>query len=164
MTSTLSLAFLVYMLSFVLRSRALLSLPPSMPGALGPHQRGCPALLCAARDAASKKASKTGAPKLQRLERIVANRGVGSRKEVASLFKQGLVRVAGEVVRSGADKYPQDTLVEIEGYGDVNAVPLLAVFHKPTGVISSMRDDWGRASLEELQVRRSPSHKPNHNP
>lgn len=99
------------------------------------------------------KAPKPGAPaKLMRLERIVANRGVGSRKEVSQLFRAGRVLVNGKAVLSGADKYPMDTEVEIEGYGTVSSVPLLALYHKPTGIVSTMRDDWGRASLEELSL------------
>ena len=98
-------------------------------------------------------ARRAAAPdKLQRLERIIANRGVGSRKEVAALFKQGRVRVNGKVVLSGADRYPMSTAVDIEGLGAVDRVPLLAVYNKPVGVVSTMRDDWGRLSLSELQL------------
>lgn len=68
------------------------------------------------------------------------------------MFRQGRVLVNGQAVLSGADKYPTDTEVEIDGYGTVSSVPLLALFHKPAGVVSTMRDDWGRASLEELAL------------
>jgi hypothetical protein len=53
--------------------------------------------------------------KLQRLERIISNRGVGSRNDVAKLFKQGRVSIKGKTVRSGADKYSTDVDVEIDG-------------------------------------------------
>ena len=93
-----------------------------------------------------------GGDKLQRIERIIANRGVGSRKEVAQLIRAGRVKVGGKVILSGADRFPLSTAVEIDGMGDVVGVPLLAVYHKPVGVVSTMADNWNRASLSELQL------------
>lgn len=116
----------------------------------GPISRA--ALLSTIPNGGGDGAKQKAGGKLQRLERIVANRGVGSRKEVSALFRQGRVRVGGKVVLSGADRYPLNTAVEIVGYGSVDRVPLLAAYHKPTGVVSTMRDDWGRVSLAELQL------------
>jgi 16S rRNA U516 pseudouridylate synthase RsuA-like enzyme len=53
--------------------------------------------------------------KLMRLERIIANRGVGSRNDVAKLLKQGRVSINGKVVRSGASKYDVNTVIAIDG-------------------------------------------------
>ena len=89
--------------------------------------------------------------KQQRLERIISNRGVGSRNDVSKLFKQGRVSIDGKVIRSGADKYSTDVIVEIDGQS-ISGVPLLAIFHKPTGVHSTMKDNWGRQGLEELAL------------
>ena len=97
-------------------------------------------------------AAGTGGDKLQRIERIIANRGVGSRKEVAQLIRAGRVKVGGKVILSGADRFPLSTAVDIEGMGEVVGVPLLAVYHKPVGVVSTMADNWNRASLSELQL------------
>jgi len=97
------------------------------------------------------RATAKGDGPLQRLERIVANRGVGTRTEVQKLFKAGRVSVGGKVVRSGADKYPVTVAVQIDGV-DVTGVPLLAVYFKPLGVHSTMRDNWNRQSLEELAL------------
>ena len=85
--------------------------------------------------------------KQQRLERIISNRGVGSRNDVSKLFRQGRVSIDGKVIRSGADKYSTDVTVEIDGQSII-AIPLLAVFHKPTGMHSTMKDNWGRQGLE----------------
>jgi 23S rRNA pseudouridine2605 synthase len=47
----------------------------------------------------------------QRLERILSNAGVGSRREVAALFKRGRIRVNGAVVRSGGALFdPQELM------------------------------------------------------
>ena len=87
----------------------------------------------------------------QRLERIISNRGVGSRNDVAKLFKAGRVSIDGKVIKSGAEKYPIDVTVEIDGEC-VTGVPLLAVYYKPLGVHSTMKDNWNRQSLEELSL------------
>jgi 16S rRNA U516 pseudouridylate synthase RsuA-like enzyme len=57
------------------------------------------------------------------------------------------VAIEGKTVRSGADKYPTDVTIEIDG-DVVSAIPLLALYHKPVGVHSTMRDNWSRLSLE----------------
>jgi RNA-binding protein YlmH len=51
----------------------------------------------------------------QRLDRIVSNRGVGSRSEVSKLLKQGKVKVNGKVQKSSSTKFSKDVIVEIEG-------------------------------------------------
>lgn len=69
----------------------------------------------------------------QRLERIISNRGIGSRSEVSKLLKQGRISVNGKIVKNGtlflwiyflnykinsflgAEKYAIDVAVEIDG-------------------------------------------------
>jgi 23S rRNA pseudouridine2605 synthase len=113
-------------------------------------------LQCAIRTSSSKsqrieKQNSNGKP--QRIERIIANRGIGSRKQAASIIKAGKVSVNGVVVRSGAQKCSLDANIFIEGIGHVVSAPLLAAFHKPTGMISTMSDNWGRSSLAELEAK-----------
>lgn len=56
------------------------------------------------------------ASSILRLERILANRGVGSRSEVGILIKQGRVRtVEGKVIRSASERYPDDTHFLVNG-------------------------------------------------
>ena len=51
----------------------------------------------------------SGRAPLQRVERIISNRGAGSRSEVSRLIAQGRVKdAAGKVIRSGAHKLPVD--------------------------------------------------------
>jgi 16S rRNA U516 pseudouridylate synthase RsuA-like enzyme len=85
---------------------------------------------------------------LQRIERIISNRGVGSRSEVSKLLKQGRVTVNGKIERSSSNKYYEDVIIEIDGEPIQGATPLLAIFHKPVGILSSVGDPWGRPNLE----------------
>jgi uncharacterized protein YdcH (DUF465 family) len=99
----------------------------------------------------SPKISQRSNAKEQRIERILANRGVGTRSEVSKLFKQQRVSVKGKVVLSGADKYPTDTVIEIDN-DPIHPTPILALYHKPVGIHSTMSDPWGRSNLEDLSL------------
>jgi 23S rRNA pseudouridine2605 synthase len=84
-----------------------------------------------------------------RLERILSNRGQGSRSEVAVLVRQGRVRVDGKVVKSSSGKFPSDAHVTVDG-AEVNQTPLLMAYYKPLNILSSMGDPKGRPSLKEV--------------
>lgn len=69
---------------------------------------------------------------LQRIDRILSNRNLGSRKDVTSLFRQGRVKVQGKAVRSGAEKFPVNTLLSIDGRTVAPVrYPFLSVLTRP---------------------------------
>ena len=55
------------------------------------------------------------------------------------------------MVRSGAERFPIDVIVEVNGV-ESHGIPLLAVYHKPVGVHCTMRDPWGRECLDKLHL------------
>ena len=59
--------------------------------------------------------------------------------------------VNGKVVRSGASKFPVDAMIEVDGVG-TQETPLLAIYHKPVGVLSTMKDEWNRECLKDIHV------------
>jgi len=97
----------------------------------------------------SLKGSSSDKVPSQRLERIISNRGIGSRNDVAKLLKQGRISINGKIVYSGSDKYPNDIILEVDGI-ESKPIPLLAIYYKPVGIHSVMRDPWGRGNLAEL--------------
>lgn len=84
-----------------------------------------------------------------RLDRLLATRGVGSRKDVKRLVRKGRVTVDGAVVRDVALKVAPDAVVCVEGEAVV-ALPAIAIFHKPAGVVSTLRDNQGRRCLADV--------------
>jgi 23S rRNA pseudouridine2605 synthase len=98
--------------------------------------------------AASAKKGNSKPPSL-RLERVLSNRGHGSRSEVAVLVRQGRVRVENKVMKSPSEKIPANASITVDGV-EVGAVPLLMAYHKPLNVLSSMGDPMGRPSLKEV--------------
>ena len=102
--------------------------------------------LSAARGCRALTMSADGTHPLVRLDKLLAERGCGSRKDVERLCRKGLVEVDGEAVKSGKVKVAWDAAPVVDGI-DYPAPPLLAAYHKPLGVVSTMRDDHGRPDL-----------------
>lgn len=73
----------------------------------------------------------------ERLDRLLARLGLGSRKEVARLVRAGRVLVAGEAVRDPGFHVPEEAEVRLDGK------PLLlrrhhhVLLHKPSGYVTS---------------------------
>jgi len=86
-----------------------------------------------------------------RLDKLLAERGAGSRKDVDRMIRKGLVELDGELVgKSGAKlKVPWSSAPIVDGF-DYPPPPLLAAYHKPLGVVSTMRDDRNRPDLSSV--------------
>jgi 23S rRNA pseudouridine2605 synthase len=88
----------------------------------------------------------------ERLHVYLARNGVASRRESERLIAAGRVRVNGEVVATrGADLDPVRDQVEIDG-NPLAASPshVYIALHKPSGVVSSARDQSGRRVVTDL--------------
>ena len=85
-----------------------------------------------------------------RLQKVLADAGVGSRRHCEELIAQGRVTVDGEVVeRQGVRVDPLEVVIRVDG-GRVVADPerRYVVLHKPVGVVSTMSDERGRPTVE----------------
>ncbi|HEY8533687.1 MAG TPA: pseudouridine synthase [Micromonospora sp.] len=88
--------------------------------------------------------------KLERLQKVLAAAGVGSRRACEELIIQGRVTVNGRVARIG-DKVDAET-AEIYVDGDrvvTNRNLVYLAFNKPRGVVSTMADEKGRAAISD---------------
>ena len=59
--------------------------------------------------------------------------------------------MGGKVIRGGAERFPIDVIVEVDGV-ESHGIPLLAVYHKPVDIHCTMRDPWGRDCLDKLHL------------
>lgn len=84
-----------------------------------------------------------------RLQKVLANAGVASRRVAEDMIVAGRVRVNGEVVTElGSRVDPTVDLVDVDGTAiQLDQSKRYVVLNKPTGVVSSMRDDRGRPDL-----------------
>ena len=91
-----------------------------------------------------------------RLQKVLAQAGVASRRAAEELIAAGRVTVDGEVVREmGRRVHPERVVVHVDGLRIVldDALTYLAL-NKPRGVLSTMSDDQGRPSVGDLLVER----------
>lgn len=86
----------------------------------------------------------------QRLQKVLARAGIASRRHAEELIVAGRVSVGGKVVRVlGARVDPARDSIEVDGR-PIAAEPLTYVlFHKPRGVVSTMRDPAGRSAVAD---------------
>src|SRR6476646_488431 len=81
---------------------------------------------------------------MERLQKVIAQAGIASRRKAEELIQQGKVKVNGKIVKElGTKVTPQDK-VEVNNIPLEKEEPVYFLLYKPTGVISSVSDDKGR--------------------
>lgn len=87
-----------------------------------------------------------------RLQKVLAHAGVASRRVCEELIVAGRVRVNGVVVTElGSRIDPGTDLVDVDGTAvQLDQSKRYVVFNKPTGVVSTMRDEQGRSDLRRF--------------
>jgi pseudouridine synthase len=86
-----------------------------------------------------------------RLQKVLADRGVASRRHAEELISEGRVRVSGEIVRVLGTKVDPAARIEVDGVGVATAPARRYVaLNKPAGIVSSARPERGRASVADL--------------
>jgi 23S rRNA pseudouridine2605 synthase len=87
-----------------------------------------------------------------RLQKVLANAGVASRRVVEQMIVEGRIRVNGETVTElGTRIHPESDLVDVDGTAvQLDETKRYVMLNKPTGVVSSMRDERGRPDLRRF--------------
>ncbi|MEX2275418.1 MAG: pseudouridine synthase [Actinomycetota bacterium] len=85
----------------------------------------------------------------ERVQRVLARVGFGSRRACEELIKSGRVSVNGSIATLGDKADPEHDHVEVDG-STLNLDPDVRyyLFNKPPGVVTSMSDDQGRPDLQ----------------
>ena len=93
---------------------------------------------------------------LIRLQKLLAQSGVASRRKCEELMLAGLVEVDGEVVtRLGTKVDPTTAVIRVDGKRLPPVSPnVYLVLNKPRGVVSTMSDPEGRRALDEFVADR----------
>jgi len=89
-------------------------------------------------------------PKADKIHKILANAGMGSRRDMEKALSDGRVKVNGEVAKLGDRATLQDEL-KLDGRtlkrNDGRTTRRILVYNKPEGEISSMKDPEGRPTV-----------------
>jgi len=124
---------------------------PPAHGRAGPSRRPRPA-------PSHREEAPSGPPGTERLQKVLADAGVASRRDVELAVQARRIRVNGRiVVELPCWVRPDNDLVELDGdildlsqRGRVSQSYLYFALNKPKGVISTARDPEGRAHVVDL--------------
>lgn len=88
------------------------------------------------------------APKGDRIAKVMARAGLASRREAERMIEAGRVRVNGEQILSPALNVTEADKITLDG----NPVsepepPRMWLYHKPTGLVTTDRDEKGRGTI-----------------
>ena len=88
---------------------------------------------------------------MERLQKVLAQAGIASRRAAEQIILAGRVRVDGKIVRElGTQVDPRTSRVEVDGNKIVAEKQIYIVLHKPRGVVCTLSDPEGRPTIAEL--------------
>ncbi|SFP25964.1 23S rRNA pseudouridine2605 synthase [Salibacterium halotolerans] len=88
--------------------------------------------------------------KMERLQKVIADAGVTSRRKAEGLIEDGRVKVNGSVVKElGTKVTPNKDTVEVDHVPIDREEPVYYLFYKPKQVISAVSDDKNRSVVTD---------------
>ena len=87
---------------------------------------------------------------MERLQKVIAESGITSRRKAEELIIDGKVKVNGELVTELGTKVSEKDLIEVNGKVLEKEVKEYYLLNKPRGVISASSDDKGRRVVVDL--------------
>ncbi|HLL69296.1 MAG TPA: pseudouridine synthase [Micromonosporaceae bacterium] len=93
---------------------------------------------------------EASAPQVERLQKILAANGVGSRRVCENLIAAGRVSVDGRVATLGDKADAATAVIHVDGDRIVTDTTLVYIaLNKPRGVVSTMDDEKGRSAVAD---------------
>ncbi len=87
----------------------------------------------------------------QRLQKILSDRGVTSRRKAEEMIRQGLVAVNGSTASLGDSADPDVDHITVEGRAIPSAQPYIYIMlNKPRGYVTTLSDEKGRKNAAAL--------------
>lgn len=95
----------------------------------------------------------TGSSDGERLQKVLSQAGVASRRHAEIMMSRGRVQVNGEVVTEmGRRIHPETDIVAVDGSViSLHTDRVYVMLHKPAGVVSTMSDEKGRPDLASYE-------------
>lgn len=87
----------------------------------------------------------------QRIQKILAQMGIASRRKAEELIIEGRVTVNGEVAVIGMKADPAKDHIKVDGRLFIKPEPkIYLMFNKPAGVVTSLFDPQGRPTIKDF--------------
>lgn len=87
---------------------------------------------------------------MQRLDKILSEAGVASRRELKGIIKAGRIRVSGQIVTAPEEKFDEQTAeITLDGAPVSTRKTVVFLLHKPRGYVTST-DERGEHTVMEL--------------
>ena len=87
---------------------------------------------------------------MERLQKVIAQAGIASRRKAEELIKDGKVKVNGEVIKELGTKVSESDKVEVNNKPIEKETKEYYLLNKPRGVITTTNDEHGRKTVTEL--------------
>lgn len=87
---------------------------------------------------------------MERLQKVMAQAGIASRRKSEELIVEGKVKVNGIVVTELGTRVSPSDKIEVEGVEIVKEAHVYYLLYKPRGVISTANDDKGRKTVVDF--------------
>ena len=86
----------------------------------------------------------------ERLQKVLAQAGVASRREAEEYITAGRVKVNGKVVKELGTKVGPNAFITVDGHPVHRERKTYLLFYKPRGVVTTMKDPEGRKSIADF--------------
>ena len=87
---------------------------------------------------------------MERLQKVIAQAGIASRRKAEELIKDGNVKVNGEVIKELGTKVSESDKVEVNNKPIEKETKEYYLLNKPRGVITTTNDEHGRKTVTDL--------------
>jgi 23S rRNA pseudouridine2605 synthase len=122
-----------------------------MPRRKLPDQRSGGRPVAPAASPTAGGAERSAEPRLERLHKVLASRGLGSRRQCEALIEAGRVEVDGRVVTElGTKVAPHGQEIRVDSEPLPRTTLVYYMINKPDGVVSTNRDPAGRPRVVDL--------------
>ncbi|EKQ51823.1 MULTISPECIES: pseudouridine synthase [unclassified Clostridium] len=90
---------------------------------------------------------------MERLDKVISNLGYGSRKDVKSFAKKGIIEVDGAIIKdSGFLVDPEKSVIKVNGEEILYRKYIYLMMNKPDGVISATHDNKDETVIDLLNL------------